>query len=377
MVLERRRVETPSVSPPQTASIWLVYTTIHVKGVVRQTLEAALRVTEPPNLVFQLVQEMTQGNRRALARLFSLLEKDSDTLSAVMRRAYPHVRGAYTIGITGPPGAGKSTIVDGLIQVARDEGASVGVLAVDPTSPFSGGAVLGDRIRMQRHYLDQGVFIRSLATRGVQGGLSRVVWASLKLLDAFGKDVIMVETVGVGQTELDIMKVADTVVVTLVPEAGDSIQAMKAGLMEIADIFVVNKSDRDGADRLVTAIKTMLDIGGMEQRWRPPIISTQAHRRLGIPELYEAIQQRHESLEQSLDLERRRRERRTQEFALALKERTEAAIAELMSPGGTLNELAARVEDGELDPYTAAARALNQGLLFAGLAKTRSTRDNG
>ena len=327
-------------------------------------------------MVSRLVQEMIQGNRRALARLFSLLEKDAGCLSAVMREVYPHVRGAYTIGLTGPPGAGKSTIVDGLIQAARDEGASVGVLAVDPTSPFSGGAVLGDRIRMQRHYLDQGVFIRSLATRGVQGGLSRVVWASLKLLDAFGKDVVMVETVGVGQTELDVMKVADTVVVTLVPEAGDSIQAMKAGLMEIADIFVVNKSDRDGADRLATAIKTMLDIGGVAQAWRPPVISTQAHRRLGIPELYEAIQQHHESLEQSLDLERRRRERRAQELTLALRERTEAAIAELMSAGGALSELVARVESGELDPYTAATRALDDGLLFSELVKTRSAGDD-
>ena len=322
-------------------------------------------------MVSRLVERMLEGDRRALARLFSLLEKDADTLSAIMREVYPHTGGAYCIGLTGPPGAGKSTIVDGLIQIARDQDASVGVLAVDPTSPFSGGAVLGDRIRMQRHYLDEGVFIRSMATRGVHGGLSRVAWASVKLLDAFGKDIVIVETVGVGQTELDIMKVADTVVVTLVPEAGDSIQAMKAGLMEIADIFVVNKSDRGGADRLVSVIGTMLDIGDAEG-WRPPVISTQAHRKLGIPELYDAIQEHRRSMEESAELERRRRERQRQEFTLVLKERVEASIARLMISDGALSEIGACVESGALDPYSAAAQVLADGLLFSELAKTLS-----
>lgn len=325
-------------------------------------------------MVSRLVERMLEGDRRALARLFSLLEKDSDTLSAIMRKVYPHTGGAYCIGLTGPPGAGKSTIVDGLVQIARDQDASVGVLTVDPTSPFSGGAVLGDRIRMQRHYLDEGVFIRSLATRGVHGGLSRAVWASVKLLDAFGKDIVIVETVGVGQTELDIMKVADTVVVTLVPEAGDSIQAMKAGLMEIADIFVVNKSDRGGADRLVSVIGTMLDIGDAEG-WRPPVISTQAHRNLGIPELHDAIQEHRRNMEESAELERRRRERQRQEFTLVLKERVEAGIARLMSSDGALGEIGARVESGELDPYSAAAQVLADGLLFSELTKALSDRD--
>ena len=193
------------------------------------------------------------------------------------------------MGITGPPGAGKSTLVDGLVRTSRDEGLSVGVLAVDPTSPFSGGAVLGDRIRMQQHFLDRGVFIRSLATKGAHGGLSRVVWAAQRLLDACGRDVVYVETVGVGQTELEVMRVADTVVVTLVPEAGDAVQAMKAGLMEIADVFVVNKADRSGADRMVSTLRSMLEIGERRPDWTPPVIASQAHRRLGIEELHAAI----------------------------------------------------------------------------------------
>ncbi len=326
-------------------------------------------------MISQLVERMLEGDRRALARLFSLLEKDSDTLSAIMRKVYPHTGGAYCIGITGPPGAGKSTIVDGLVEIAREQDASVGVLAVDPTSPFSGGAVLGDRIRMQRHYLDEGVFIRSLATRGVHGGLSRAAWASVKLLDAFGEDIVIVETVGVGQTELDIMKVADTVVVALVPEAGDSIQAMKAGLMEIADIFVVNKSDRGGADRLVSVIGTMLDIGDMEPGWRPLVISTQAHRKLGILELHDAIQEHHRNMEESAELERRRRDRQRQEFTLALKEKVEAGIARLMDSDGALGDIGERVENGELDPYSAAEQAIGDGLLFSELTKALSDRD--
>ena len=247
-------------------------------------------------MVSQLVEEATAGDRRALARLFTLLERDDDTLAAIVRATHAHAGRAYTVGITGPPGAGKSTLVDGLVRASRDEGLSVGVLAVDPTSPFSGGAVLGDRIRMQQHFLDRGVFIRSLATKGAHGGLSRVAWAAQRLLDACGRDVVYVETVGVGQTELEVMRVADTVVVTLVPEAGDAVQAMKAGLMEIADVFVVNKTDRSGADRMVSALRSMIEIGERRPDWMPPVIASQAHRRLGIEELHDAIARHRESL---------------------------------------------------------------------------------
>ena len=177
-----------------------------------------------------------------------------------MQAVDPHTGGAYTIGITGPPGAGKSTIVDRLTELLRGQGLTVGIIAVDPTSPYTGGALLGDRIRMQRHYLDPGVFIRSIATRGESGGLPRIVKSIVRLLDASGKDVVMVETVGAGQTELGIMGVADTILVTLVPESGDAVQTLKAGVLEIADIYLVNKCDREGANQMATAITSMLQL---------------------------------------------------------------------------------------------------------------------
>ena len=313
-------------------------------------------------MVSQLVDDATRGNRRALARLFTLLERDDDTLAAIVRATHAHAGPAYTVGITGPPGAGKSTLVDGLVRTSRDEGLSVGVLAVDPTSPFSGGAVLGDRIRMQQHFLDRGVFIRSLATKGAHGGLSRVAWAAQRLLDACGRDVVYVETVGVGQTELEVMRVADTVVVTLVPEAGDAVQAMKAGLMEIADVFVVNKADRSGADRMVSTLRSMLEIGERRPDWTPPVIASQAHRRLGIEELNDAIARHRESLRTGCGLRRRRGERLREEFTRTLAERIQERLADAVSPGGALSGLAARVESGEVDPYTAAAQALAEGI---------------
>lgn len=310
---------------------------------------------EQPRSVSRLVAKTLEGDRRALARLITLLEQDSGKLSAIMRAIYPHTKGAYCIGVTGAPGAGKSTIVDVLVRILRDQGSAVGILAVDPTSPFSGGAVLGDRIRMQRHYLDQGVFIRSLATRGVHGGLSRVAGASVKLLDAFGEEMVIVETVGVGQTELDIMKVADMVVVVLVPEAGDAVQAMKAGLMEIGDIFVVNKADREGAGRLAAAVKAAVGLDGGESWWSAPVLLTQAHKGEGIQGLYEAILEHRRTMESTSRLEQRRRQRNRQEFTAVLKEAVESEVARLVSRDGALSQLASQVEKGEIDPYTAAA----------------------
>ena len=320
-------------------------------------------------MVSQLVDKMLKGDRRALAQLFTLMERDAEGLPAIMKTVYPHAGRAYCIGVTGPPGSGKSTIVDGLVQIVRAQGRAVGVLAVDPTSPFSGGAVLGDRIRMQRHYLDQEVFIRSLATRGVHGGLSIVARASVKLLDAFGKDVIIVETVGVGQTELDIMRVADTVAVVLAPETGDAVQAMKAGLMEIADIFVVNKADRPGANRLVAAIKASLRLGDSETWWGPPVLSTQAHKGEGIQDLHDTIAEHRKALEESSHLARRRRQRQRQEFDQSLTEALEANIARFMSQDGTLKELAERVEKGEIDPYSAVALVLDDDRLLSQLTR--------
>ena len=323
-------------------------------------------------MVSQLIDKMLKGDRRALAQLCTLMERDAEELPVIMRAIYPHAGAAYCIGVTGPPGAGKSTVVDGLVQILRSQESSVGVLAVDPTSPFTGGAVLGDRIRMQRHYLDDGVFIRSLATRGVHGGLSRVARASVVLLDAFGKDVIIVETVGVGQTESDIMGVADTVVVVLAPEAGDAVQVMKAGLMEIADVFVVNKADRPGAKRLAAAIKATLRLDSSKTWWRPPVLSAKAHKGEGIQDLHDTIAEHRRAMEEGSHLEQRRRRRQRQEFAQSLTEALDANITRLIAQDGTLSELAERVEKGELDPYSAAAQALDDGRLFSHLARAAS-----
>ena len=315
-------------------------------------------------MVSRLVERMRGGDRRALARLFSLLDRDAETLASIMSAILPHTERAYRIGVTGPPGAGKSAVADCLIEILRSDGSDVGVVAVDPSSPLTGGAVLGDRIRMKRHYLDHGVFIRSLATRGAHGGLSRIVSASVKLLDAFGKDVIIVETVGVGQTELDVMNAADTVVVVLVPEAGNGVQAMKAGLLEIGDIFAVNKADREGADRLAAAIEAAVGQDGGESWWRPPVLLTQAHRRQGLQALHDTIFQHRQTMEKTSRLERRRRERRRHEFADTLRKALEAGITRMMSEDGVISEVAARVESGNLDPYSAATQVLDDLTTF-------------
>ncbi len=327
---------------------------------------------------------MLDGDRRALARLFTLLEQSAESRSEIVKAIHPRLTGAYVIGVTGPPGAGKSTIADGLVRIFRESDAKVGVLAVDPSSPYSGGAILGDRVRMRRHYLDRGVFIRSLATRGDQGGLSHVVPAAIRLLDAFGMDVVIVETVGVGQTELEVASTAYTVFVTLVPEAGDGVQAMKAGLMEIGDIFVVNKADRPGADRAASDIRTALALGTPRADWDTPIVMTQAHRGKGVQELHDKIQEHratlertsgeHASGERTSGLDSRRRHRLQREFAAALREVVTAEIDAMISSDGVLSERAARVQAGELDPYAAAAEAVRGGHLVLNAASVEARR---
>jgi len=237
-----------------------------------------------------LAEALLAGDRVALARLITVVENRSADSAAVMSKVYQRCGRAFTIGITGPPGAGKSTITSALIGHCRARELSVGVVAIDPSSPFSGGSVLGDRIRMQKHFLDEGVFIRSLSTRGSHGGLARAGRDIARLMDASGKDVVIIETVGVGQTELDIMEVADTVVVVLVPESGDTVQVMKAGLLEIADVFVVNKADREGATRMRTELEMMLALKSSEdpEGWKTPVLLTKASVGEGTQEVLDA-----------------------------------------------------------------------------------------
>jgi len=235
-----------------------------------------------------LIEAFFSGSRRALAKIISAVENDSASSPKLLDAIYPKTGRAYRIGITGPPGAGKSSLVDELTKLLRRSHLTVGIIAVDPTSPFTGGALLGDRVRMNDIAMDAGVFIRSMATRGSLGGLSQTAQEAADVLDAFGNDIIIYETVGVGQSELDIVEAADSVVVVLVPESGDSVQAMKAGLMEIGDIFVMNKSDREGAARAMSELQAILHLRPNAE-WNPPVVATIASQSSGIEELREKI----------------------------------------------------------------------------------------
>ena len=315
-------------------------------------------------MIDDLIERMLQGDRRATARLITLVENDEEKAREIIRRIYPHTGNAYIVGITGPPGAGKSTLLDKLIRVAREEGKVVGVIAIDPTSPFTGGALLGDRIRMQRHSTDPGVFIRSMATRGSLGGLAKATNDAIKVLDAYGCDVIFVETVGVGQIEIDIVKTADTVVLVTVPGLGDDVQAIKAGLMEIADVFVINKADKEGADATYFELNLMLDLEKerWEKRgWRPPIVETVATTMRGIRELWAAVKEHHEFLERSGEIERKRKFRAEEEVKTIVSGRIARAISERLDE----EEVAALIEKivrREMDPYSAADLVLEKAL---------------
>jgi LAO/AO transport system kinase len=315
-------------------------------------------------MIDDLIERMLNGDKRATARLITLVENDEEKAREIISRIYPHTGNAYIVGITGPPGAGKSTLLDKLIRVAREEGKVVGVIAIDPTSPFTGGALLGDRIRMQRHSTDPGVFIRSMATRGSLGGLAKATSDAIKVLDAYGCDVIFVETVGVGQIEIDIVKTADTVVLVTVPGLGDDVQAIKAGLMEIADVFVINKADKEGADATYFELNLMLDLEKerWEKRgWRPPIVETVATTMRGIRELWEAIKEHHEFLERSGEIERKRKFRAEEEVKTIVSGKIARMISERLDEEDVAS-LIEKIVMREIDPYSAADLVLEKAL---------------
>ena len=316
-----------------------------------------------------LAERVFAGDARAIARAISLIEDESAAGADLVRVIYPRTGRAYLVGVTGPPGAGKSTLVDRMTTEVRKTGQTVGIVAVDPTSPFSGGAILGDRVRMGAHFGDAGVFIRSMATRGHLGGLARATSDVALVLDAAGKDIVMIETVGVGQDEVDIVRTADISIVVLVPGTGDEVQALKAGIMEIADIFVVNKADRDGADRLVQSVSAMLSLQTFQPGdWRPPILKTEATSGAGVPELIDAIQKFRAHSEATRGI----RQRTRQEYRLRdlLSHRFMQLVEETL-PAGELQRVIDGIAAREVDPYSAAADIMRRvGLSSAG-AKTR------
>jgi LAO/AO transport system kinase len=308
----------------------------------------------------ELVQKILQGDPRAVARLMTLIENGAAESVPALKSLYQHTGRAHVVGVTGPPGSGKSTLTDRITEELRGRGETVGIVAVDPTSPFTGGAILADRIRMQRHSVDPGVFIRSMATRGHLGGLARATNDVVDVLDAAGKDYVLIETVGVGQDEVDVVRAAHTSIVVAVPGLGDDIQAIKAGVMEIGDVFVVNKADRDGADKTAAEIEMALHLGGATGGWLPRVLKTVALKGEGVAELTQVILEHQAFLQQHEGRRQKGRERGHWVFRELLQERATTRVIEQAASNGTLDRLIERIAARETDPYTAVEEVLKK-----------------
>jgi LAO/AO transport system kinase len=313
----------------------------------------------------QLVAGVREGDRRALARAISLVENRDSRAQDLVRELYPDTGRAYAIGVTGPPGVGKSSLIGTLITHARVLGLSVGVVSVDPSSPFSQGALLGDRIRLSDHFLDPDVFIRSMGTRGHLGGLAEAALQALLLLDAAGKDIVFLETVGTGQSEVEVIRIADTVLLVLMPGSGDSVQALKAGIMEIPDVIAVNKMDHPAAKTMLSEVRSVLALDH-ESDWKPPIVLTEAVRGEGVRELWDALARHRAHLETDGALEERRRANLAAEVFAVASARAKAHIEAAVSEDPELRRLLDAVQARELDPLTAVGEILEQVFRISG-----------
>jgi len=317
----------------------------------------------------EIAEKVTSGDVRTVAKLIRDIDDKMPEAREFLKDLYPFTGKSYVVGITGSPGVGKSTLVDQMVAHLRSKGKTVGVLAVDPTSPFSGGAILGDRVRMQRHSMDEGVFIRSMATRGYFGGLTQSTRGAIDVLDAMGKDYILVETVGVGQDEIDIVQSAHTTIIVLVPGMGDDIQALKAGILEVGDIFVVNKADREGADRTINDIRLMIEMDEKryEDGWKPPILTAQAVFDKGIQEILEEIEKHRIFLQASPErVSKLYREKAKNDLIEMIKDRIITEVLGDIVNSGEFEEALASILERRLDPYTACdmivSKRLNTGM---------------